>query len=488
MPAYRKPTGAEKRLTWNPSLQFPFESGWSIFQKIKVLNNINGPDLARLISQGEVPAKRNRLNDCADSSWINFSRFSELLGVPIVDLKNGFWDQLGFNVERPKHYELRHCPICWELYRYHCVIFDLAWLTRCPIHGAKLGLPRDIVIGTRDVDGYGEQPEASFDELLELAPMESQEKHLLIGCILEYLEWWRAVQARVPEADFLLSSLVSTSHRTRKSAVLYTWQAGFALKEVPLRYGTWILENVPPMTTRYARIVDAGRSKLHTDHRNTVRDETGVAYRAIRRHVFRRHVRRHRKCLIRLYQLSRDDCLSLAADGVCATCLAYVVWRMSIERLAVMDGLFTERNANYDLRLIEPWPDSPSDNPTRLGFTYMHFFGLWAAILEGNSVQGVNVTLEQTVSSPQVVFARGRERPLDAPLRFLHCIYPDGIALALKAGQPCKAPWTLLSPEKQCAIRTQEWLNSTTPSRLTMFQLHSSGKMDIQKISVNLWV
>jgi len=40
---WRRP-GA-KRLTWDPALQFPFESGWSLFQKIKVLNNLKDYEL-----------------------------------------------------------------------------------------------------------------------------------------------------------------------------------------------------------------------------------------------------------------------------------------------------------------------------------------------------------------------------------------------------------------------------------------------------------
>lgn len=96
-----------KRLTWDPSLQFPFESGWSLFQKVKVLNNLKDYELVDLIARQPVPLRKGRLRDCADSSWIDFDRFSELLEVPVAELRNGFWDQLGIRVVRPKEYELR---------------------------------------------------------------------------------------------------------------------------------------------------------------------------------------------------------------------------------------------------------------------------------------------------------------------------------------------------------------------------------------------
>jgi hypothetical protein len=484
---WRRP-GA-KRLTWDPALQFPFESGWSLFQKIKVLNNLKDHELVELIAREPVPLRKGRLRDCADSSWIDFDRFSELLEVPAAELRNGFWDQLGIRITRSKEYELRLCKICWEMHRYHCVLFDLMWVRRCPWHGWPVDLPKTIVIPTANgVLARGEPPEVPFDELRALTPMGSGNEHRMIGHILEYLEWWRGVQARVPQADRLLRRLVSTCHMTDQNEVDLRWQAGFAQSRMPLGYGSWILEDVKSRSCRYARVTDSGRSKTAFDDRNTVRDDTGICYRSIRRHVFRRYVRRHRACLTRLAQLSRDDLLSLAADGICSTCLAYAVWRMSIENLVVVDGLFTRRTTNYALRLNEPSSGNPSDDPARLSFTYMQFFGIWAAIVDHTAREGLRVSMQDTVSSPQIVFTRDESRPTNSPLQVFHCIYPEGDALALSAGRPCKAPWTLLPYERQCAIRSQKWLDALTPPPKSLVELYlESGQEAAEKLR-QLWV
>lgn len=484
---WRRP-GA-KRLTWDPALQFPFESGWSLFHKIKVLNNLKDHELVNLIAKEPVPFRQGRLRDCADSSWIDFDRFSELLEVPAAELRNGFWDQLGITVTRSREYELRLCKMCWEMHRYHCVLFDLIWLRHCPWHGCRLDSPEMTAVSTvNSVQSRGEPPVVPFDELRTLTAIEPTIQHRLIGHILEYLEWWRGVQARVPEADRLLSHLVNTCHGTNQNEVGLRWQAGFAQSRMPLPGGTWILEDVKASSCCYARVADGGRSKTTADDRNTVRDGTGLCYRSIRRHVFRRYVRRHRTCLARLAHLSRDDLLSLAADGICATCLAYAVWRMSIENLVVVGGLFTRRTTDFTLRLTEPSSANPSDNPSRLSFTYMQFFGIWAAIVDLTAKQGLRVSMQDTVSSPQIGFAKDETQPIDSPLQLLHCIYPDGDSLDLSAERPCKAPWTLLPYERQFAVRSQEWLYSLTRPPKSLLELHLDSRSDAADKLSQLWV
>jgi hypothetical protein len=477
------------RLTWNREFQYPFESGWSIFQKLKVLNDLGDYELMQLIAREPLRSRRNRLGDCADSSWIDFQRFSELLEVPEQELRNGFWDQLGIKAERPLGYDRRYCKICWEAHCYHCVLFDLVWLKKCPWHAWPLGIfkRQEAPIGSNPPP-WGAPPEVPFDELISLALMGKRDRYRRIGYVLEYLEWWRAVQNQVPQADELLRGLVSTYHQGNRDETVLRWQAGFAESRIPRRPGSWVLEDVEATPCRYVRVMDAGRSPGCMNDSSSVRDDTGRGYRAIRRHVFRRYVRRHRACLSRLAWLNRDDLLSLTADGVCATCLAYVVWRMATENLVVMDGLFARRAGNFALHLSEPWPESPSDDPTRLRFTYMHFFGIWAAIVDGSAVGGLQSSMQDTAMAPQVVYTRDNARPLDAPMRMLHCIFPDGDALAVNAGRPCSQPWKLLPFERQCVVRSQAWLQSLTPSPKPSFQVYLETDPNAMETLKRLWV
>jgi hypothetical protein len=463
------------RLTWRPELQVPFDSGWSIFQKLITLNNLRDLELIELIAREPVPHRKSRLRDCADSSWIDFERFGDLLDMPARELKNGFWDQLGIKVNSTAHYNLQLCEKCWHQFRYHCVLFDLGWLQRCPWHNCPINRPAL----------YGDDPAfqvgpivapspLAFDILLEVAPIPTSDRYRITGHLLEYLEWWHAIQSLLPNADTLLSSLVTTDHISGRYGVTVGWQAGLAKTRVPPSYCSWILTDVVSTPCNYAIVIDAGLISTTIDSRATIRDEVGCAYRSIRRHIFRRYVRRHRTCLARLAQLSRDDLLSLTAEGICATCLAYVVWRMSSENLIDINGLSTRRTTNFRLSLTEPWPDSPSDDRTRISFSYMQFFGIWAAIVDSSDFSCARIVMENTVSSPQILFALDGERPAGSPLRVLHCIYPKGEDMATRAGRPCKLPWKLLPTEQQCAIRSREWLRSLRPVPPSLAELYLS--------------
>ncbi|CAN7401116.1 hypothetical protein [Massilia sp. LjRoot122] len=454
-----------------------------------ILNNLNELELGDLISRPKMPRTKSRIRNCADSSWIDFTRFSELLEVPARDLKNGFWDQLGIKVIGGERSSSRFCGYCWHSHQFHCLFSDLGWLRRCPWHNSDITRPNTLgkpaqfnEVLRSDLD------QMSLDKLLSISPMKRDDRHRIIGYIVEYLEWWRAVQGKVPAADVLLHDLISTIEPTEQSKLEVAWQAGFAKEQAPLQYESWILEGTPSIACRYVRVTDAGRAPDLSEDRTTVRDDTGRCYRAMRRHIFRNFVRRHRRCLSKLSKLDQDDRLSLTGSGVCATCLAYVVWRMSTESLMIMKGLSIPRKSNYELRLSEPWTHNPSDDPTRLSFTYMQFFGLWAAIVDRLGRGGLKVSLQDTVSTPQVVFARDESRPFDSPLRTLHCLYPDPAALVSRAGRPCKVPWTLLSSEQQCVLRTWEWLNTLRPTEKSLFEIYLETSPDAVTTLHQLWV
>lgn len=153
----------------------------------------------------------------------------------------------------------------------------------------------------------------------------------------------------------------------------------------------------------------------------------------------------------------------------------------------IMKGLHYPRTSDYELRLSEPWAHSPSDDPSRLSFTYMQFFGLWAAMIDCLSRGGFKVAMQDTVVTPQVVFARDDSRPFDSPIRILHCLYADPAALVLRAGRPCKKPWTLLSSEQQCILRSWEWLNTLRPTEKSLFEIYVETSPDALTKLHQLW-
>lgn len=463
----------DRHLTWDRTFQLPFESGWSIFHKLKALNNLRDHEVTQLIAREPVPFRKGRLRNCADSSWIDFDRFSQLVGCPANELKNGFWDQLGITVLRGSEYELRHCPICWAMRRYHCVLFDLTWLTHCPWHDVEIGLPRNICLSSpRNVEAQGEQPPLSIDEILALPKIERDEQCLIIGHIIEYVDWWRKVQAAIPHADELLRHLVSTLHSNAESDRIMAWECGLAKACSPLLYGSWILSGVPSVSCRHISVEDAGRDG-YTNGMNTIRDGAGHVYRAIRRHIYRRYLRQHRSCLAKLSQLSREDCLSLIKESVCSTCLAYVAWRMSVERARVMKGLFGKRKKDYEIRMVDLPELGASDNLSRFHYTYLQYFSIQAKLMEEGAPQRLDIEMEEASPAPHFVYARRIGEAEDAPLKRVYCLYPAADGAAEPAAK-CGAQWKVLPMHLQQALQQHEWITSSGPNRNTLFRLFSS--------------
>ena len=98
------------------------------------LNHISFIELVRLIqkSDGRVEHVHPRL--FLKSDWVDFSKFSELLGVEVTQLQTGFLDRLGFQVHtktRKPHTAQHASPLAiivhfltWPLFKYvHGIMF-----------------------------------------------------------------------------------------------------------------------------------------------------------------------------------------------------------------------------------------------------------------------------------------------------------------------------------------------------------------------------
>ena len=80
------------KLTWDVRFPLPYESSWSIFSRIQMLNLINPNRLFEIIRKPEIvnPWEIN----LRSSKWLDFKKLSELLGVDERRLREGFLDQI----------------------------------------------------------------------------------------------------------------------------------------------------------------------------------------------------------------------------------------------------------------------------------------------------------------------------------------------------------------------------------------------------------
>lgn len=129
------------------------------------------------------------------------------------------------------------------------------------------------------------------------------------------------------------------------------------------------------------------------DRQYRIRDDAGRCYRSIRKHLYKTYVRRHVHCYRGLKKLTRDESLALDGDNTCTVCLAFLIWRMSVEGLLLVEGMNVRRNSSYDLRLMGPLRTYQLPLAETLRWTYFSFFGIWRELLYLSSRASIRVRL-----------------------------------------------------------------------------------------------
>lgn len=382
----------QKYLTWDPAYPVPFESLWSIIVKVIVINNITLAELATLIKRDEVTVSPAIAVDCANTDWIDFAKFSRLLGIDVRRLTGGTWDQMEMEPLYKRRYAIRRCPECWKL-GYHCVLFDLDIVAVCPWHRCHLTRhcascafsntfavrTRLPLINKRFCAGC-ELVLPDRQTLLSQKRISANVAAMITGYCVELVDWWRRVGLNFPDRDRMLSGLLCVDDSERGNTSYRGWQLYQAYKAVQGLELFWQFRIVPE-PSRYTVVLasyvpDDLEEARRIDREHRIHEVAGKCYRSLRRHLYTKFVRPHRHCYQRLKALGREECLALNADHVCVVSWAFLVWRMSIEGVCYVEGLRLPRRDNFALRLTGPrnyrLPISEG-----LRWCYFAFFGIW---------------------------------------------------------------------------------------------------------------
>ncbi|MAR00619.1 MAG: hypothetical protein CMI00_08780 [Oceanospirillaceae bacterium] len=322
------------KLTWDVRFPLPYESSWSIFSRIQMLNLINPNRLFEIIRKPEIvnPWEIN----LRSSKWLDFKKLSELLGVDERRLREGFLDQIGFedSITLRSHNGVRFCPECLQT-GYHSVFFDLDFIDTCPIHevelskrcvkcenailryGAKYSDTQDSRAG---ISPFGKTScgHVSFDlkEILEASsPLEATS----VGD--KIVTWWTAIRSKLPmvqqsfenwtDLTNYQKSIVSAIANIHKNNVINVFDKPSG--GVDYIYAI----NRPP-----------GINKMESDISALIK-----CYKSIRRHIYKTWINKdHKACYAEVHGLSRIERLAIPLEYVCPMSLSYVIWTAQIER------------------------------------------------------------------------------------------------------------------------------------------------------------
>jgi hypothetical protein len=134
----------DKIITWRKEWERPYESTWSLFEKIKLVNHADSNDLLKLFNPLYKKGGRKYRNlftlmgfdkeKIIESCAIDFGRI-------ILEMEK--LSQVVPSYLRPKgpmsvyHSHLNFCSICMEM-KYHSYLQQFKLVTECPFHSIRL--------------------------------------------------------------------------------------------------------------------------------------------------------------------------------------------------------------------------------------------------------------------------------------------------------------------------------------------------------------
>lgn len=387
------------KLIWQEITPAPFESAWSIFAKVQALNSISPSKVHSMIADRTRKDSNPRELDFRDSSWIDFNRFSNLLGVNENRLRAAFLDQLGFHhCSQSLRPGIKICRDCLAK-GYHSVFFELGFVDICPWHYKKLETPCNYCCSTvfssglkkrgtpihginvsegtewRDLHSACEHIKFNDGRVEKSNGLSKIEEEKVYERCAALLQWWEVVSTN-PEIAAFLSQYSFDGRRGLHLRMIFgaaeqlagkcPWPVG--ITRGPVRAQRWCESKCDSVDNVGGRVPRAS--------------DWDVVYRSVRRHIFSHYVRPHRDCWKELSSYCSSDTKRLDSDTCCPVSLAYSAWRMSVEHLRNFEGLKSEKLRSHPvLEMTLDRPQPANSIRAHASLLYAYFFSIWGEIL-----------------------------------------------------------------------------------------------------------
>lgn len=395
----------DSRLIWQDHSPLPYESAWSFIHKILLLNSIAPEMLVSFIYNKGKSARPKVLNH-RDSSWIDFEKFSNLLGVNHHQLKKGFLVEMGLVTKPLINKAIKYCPRCLEK-GFHSVFFDIDIITSCPWHQVALKkcLECNSAITYKPLrkeyvqdGGFEWQISHSKCNHIHLDDRKIGKIHSLndqeiqeIRLRSEAIESWLLKLSKESDLFDELNN-AETYHQLRPEVT-----------ESMVSFATsiagpcpWSIELYPFSVSRIT-----WPENNHPQNQFNTKDITveyssdfGKTYKSIKNFFFSRYVRHHKRCWQCLTHYSLISAINLNTDTICHVCVAFAIWRMLNEgRRKVSKFHKAEDIKGYQLRVLRVYegflndqsPDEEFDMTVSIEkfskALYVQFFLIWRTLI-----------------------------------------------------------------------------------------------------------
>ena len=300
---------------WCEGWAWPYESAFGLLQKFSWVNCLSVPRLSKLIF-GADPARHGGSSELLVGGWIRRNRLRVPESFPILE---GF---LSHNSRTWSRYlgterAIRFCPSCLSV-GFHSIFHQIDGLTHCPVHKERLTdqcmhcneasgplvTQRTVLKRPFECIHCGGGLNSTFDPTLWLA---TTEQHAVIRKHLSPIVKWLAdLESRYPAPKDLPVPLEQLNY-------LYAsgWDSNatmmfdLARQLVAIRIPDTAL-HISARPVRYLRVWDHGLSNDMYTPVERLRTRSTI-FKAIRRHLVRTYLQRHRYCLSHATQTVRVE-------------------------------------------------------------------------------------------------------------------------------------------------------------------------------------
>ncbi len=372
-----------ERLTWRNQGPAPFESASNVFFKVMSLNSLTFGELRALIQREE-----EKMHDfpwaLTHGNWVNFFRYSSLLRVDQARLKEGFLDWLGFDSPNGGAIGFRHCTECLGL-NYHCTLFNLAIVTECPWHRCPLGKGCYACAARLQTKGT---PRCATDvpcscgsdwsylfEWPDVNLVPTALANQINSYCRRFVGWWAYVRQNSHSAFPLLAPIIETFSTQYQLNEQRDMAFYFADKIAPFP-SPW-RHSITPTA---ARIVRLNRPE-QVEFTRASKKQRMQELRSVRRYIFKRFVKPHRRCLRTLLIMNEAERRPRDSSLFCSVCIAYVSWLGPQAQMRETWSQATSDEANAEQAVFERLVRTRSDDWGRFAEqALLGFLTTWASI------------------------------------------------------------------------------------------------------------
>ncbi|MFJ7310827.1 TniQ family protein [Peribacillus frigoritolerans] len=324
--------------TWNKHWILQHESFYSIIEKFKLTNSIEGKNVLDLLECVK-PRERNFITlheDISNEKMIN------VFGYPLRHIIQESINSLIYPLKIEKHRlnkffanNLRYCPKCFERY-YHSILHQFLLLTKCPLHEIPLHEKCPNCLQKIKYNITENQPfscncgykfiKNGLNFAHFLAEMKRNKHFNKYDLFTNKL-----LKKYVSDKDIVIYidkiSLPTSDHDGDMISKIYTMN-----ETSRCNYKIFYLNRKGPV------------KKSSEELNREIFLNTKATYKSIARYIRKNLLKKHRKCIRQTVKFKIEN-------NTCKKAMSYIFWRMLIEDLctfSLVDNGSQKRGGRYD--------------------------------------------------------------------------------------------------------------------------------------------